>query len=415
MKKLIWGLALVMAAGLPFLAIVAPQPAAAALGCACIDNNDNGACGDAGDTFIDDNDWLKGPTVGLGGNFAGLNFLLPKTCSVTITTAPKGGVVVNAAKITIRGSYISTPTGGEGTQFNATGDIFIDQQNAVDPRPHVESGGINKLVNNLANAAVAKSSVALRAGGACHILNADLRGNPIAASGQVGMQCNGDLDIHGSTVTAAGIDLQSLTGEIDAQATSGALPPIGIECDDPVKNLTANGNNNGVLDAGDFPCQLEFADQAAVAAVCIPEPPVTPNIFRALNNPLEMIAQTNLKLDSPTFPGNIVEGRFQINLVGGTGKVDTDNAVITNCDGCSPLGGAKIFVAANPATFTRFPVLKETWTGPSAGGNIELNGACYTSHVNNKVFYVTGDTLVGTPAAPPCKQLADFLAVNSGP
>lgn len=414
MKKLIWGLALVMAAGLPFFAIMAPEPAAAAPGCSCIDAGDDGSC--AGDALIDDNDWLKGPTVGLGGNFAGLNFLLPPTCSVTITTAPKGGVVVNAAKITIRGSFISTPTGGEGAQFNSTGDILIDQQNAVDPRPHVEAGGINKLVVNLANAAVAKSSVALRAGGICNIVNADLRGNPIAGSGQVGIQCNGALDIHGSTVTAAGIDIQSLTSEIDAAATAGALPPIGIECDDPTKNLAGNGNNNGNLDAGDFPCQLAFANQGAVAAVCIPEPPVTPNIFRAINNPLEMIAQTNLKLGAPGplgTQGNIVEGRFQVNLVAGTGNVDTQNADVTNCDGCSPLGGAKIFVAASPTTFTRTPVLKETWTATPATGDIDITGACYKSF--NKVHYANGDTVTGAPD-PACKQFpADFLAVTSGP
>lgn len=417
MKKLAWAIALLVG----FLPIVmAPVgPAHAVLTCACLDVDADEACTVA-DTFLDDSNWLKGPTVGLGGNFPGQTFLLPAGCSVTTTLAPKGGVVVNAAKIIIRGTYLSTQSGGEGTQFNATGDVLVDQVDPLANRPKIESGGINKLPTGvLANAAVAKSSVALKAGGICRIINADLRGNPVLASGQVGIQCNGEVDIHGSTVVAAGIDIQSLTGAIDAAATGGPQPPAGIECDVPVAlgglNQTA-GNNNGVLDAGDYPCTVTFPAgggpflNSHIIDFCEADPAVAANTFQALNNPLVMIAQLDLKLDSPSYPGNFVGGRFAVHLMSATGKVDVDNADVQNIN---QLGGAKIFITAIPTSLTRIPVLKETWTGPSTG-NIEINGTCFVSF--NDVFHGTGTTLVGTPAPPPCKQLPDgFTAVLNGP
>jgi hypothetical protein len=137
---------------------------------------------------------------------------------------------------------------------------------------------------------------------------------------------------------------------------------------------------------------------------------VSPNDLRALNNPLVMIAFTNLLLDSPTSPGNLLEGRFLVNLVAENGKVDTDNATITNHATGSPLGGARIFVFADPATVNRSPVLKEKSFGPSTG-NIEIQGACYTSF--NPIFY--GGVLVGTPAPPRCAPIGDFTAGASGP
>lgn len=415
MKKLAWAIALLVG----FLPLVmTPAPAHAVLTCACLDTDADEACTVA-DTFLDDADWLKGPTVGLGGNFPGQTFLLPAGCSITTTLAPKGGVVVNAAKIIIRGTYLSTQNGGEGTQFNATGDILVDQVDPAANRPKIESGGINKLLTGvLANAAVAKSSVALKAGGICRIINADLRGNPVLASGQIGIQCHDEIDIHGSTMVAAGIDIQSLTGAIDATATAGISPPAGIECDVPVaaggKNQTA-GNNNGVLDAGDYPCTITFQavggapfnDQ--IIEFCEADPPVSPNRFEALNNPLVMIAQLDLKLDSPSAPGNFVGGRFDVFLVSATGRVDLDNAEVVNIN---QLGGARIYVTASPASVTRIPVLKEKWTGPSAG-NIEIDGTCFTSF--SDVLYGQGATLVGTPAPPPCKQVPDgFTAILNG-
>jgi hypothetical protein len=411
MRQLIWGLALFIAAGFPVL-LTTPFTAVAAPGCACLDGNADDACGDVTDTVVDDNDWLKGPAVGLGGNFGAATFVLPAGCNVLVTTAPSGGIRVNAGRIVVRGTFVSTPSGGEGVIFISTGDILVNQVDTLANRPRIESGGANKLLNNLANFAVAKASVGLKAGGTCNIGNADLRGNPVAASGQVGIGCVGEVDIHGSTILAAGVDIQSLTGRIDATATAGALPAIGIECDDPTKNLTGNGDNNGVLDAPDFPCQLAFNNQADIINVCVPDPAVSPNEIRALNNPLEMVAKLDLKLDSPTAPGNLIEGRFLVNLVSEDGNVDTDNATITNHDAGPPLGGAKIFVFADPASVTRAPVLKEKSFGPSAG-NIEVQGACYVSA--NDVRIGTGSVLVGTPAGPPCAQLGDFINVLNGP
>jgi hypothetical protein len=410
MRQVIWGLTVLLMVGLPVLA-AAPRPAEAAPGCACLDNNDNNVC-DGGDTILDDNDWLKGPGVGLGGNFIGSNFLIPAGCSIVVTSAPSGGIRVTADKVSIKGSLNSTPTGGEGVLFTSLGDIFVEQV-AAGSRPHVESGGINKLANVLANAAVAKSSVAFKAAGACTFLNADLIGRPIHGSGQVGIQCQGDLDIHGSTILAAGVDIQSLTGVIDATATAGAVPVIGIECDDPTKNLTGNGNNNGVVDGPDFPCQLAFNNQGDIINVCVPEPPVTPNDIRALNNPLVMIAEGDLKLDSPTFPGNVLEGRFRIKLVSVTGTLDTDNATISNHLSGTPLGGATISLVADPTVVNRAPVLKEKTFGPN-GGNIEIDGACI-GVAGRPVFFSLGSALVGTPAPPPCAQLPDFVPVLNDP
>jgi hypothetical protein len=412
MKQLFRALSFMLAVAFPFL-LLTPHPAAAS-NCACLDGNGDDACGDPTDTPVADNDWLKGPGVGLGGNFAGSTFVVPAGCSYVVTTAPSGGIVVRADRIVLRGSIVSTPAGGEGILFIATGDILVDQVDAAAARPRLESGGANKLSPTvLANAAIAKSSVGLKAGGTCNIGNADLRGNPLTGAGQVGIQCAGDIDIHGSTVLAAGVDIQSLTGAIDAAATAGAVPPIGIECDDPAKNLAGNGNNNGMLDAGDFPCQLAFNNQADVINVCVPEPAVLPNEIRALNNPLVMIAATDLRLDSPTAPGNLLEGRFLINLVAEDGKVDADNAIITNHASGAPLGGARIFVFADPDTVVRVPVLKEKSTSAAPAGNIEIEGACFTSA--NDVRIGAGSVLVGTPAAAPCAQLADFIPVASGP
>jgi hypothetical protein len=408
-----WGLAFFIVVGVPALSVF-PAPVAAVPTCACLDNNDDGVCG-GGDTILDSNDWLRGPGVGLGGNFVGSRFLIPAGCSITVTTAPGGGVRVTADKVTIRGSFVSTPTGGEGALFHSLGDLFVEQVDPAANPPHVEAGGANKLAANvLANAAIAKSSVAFKAAGTCSFLNASLRGNPIHASGQVGIQCNSTLDLHGSTILAAGVDIQSLTDVIDARATAGPPPALAIQCDDPVLNLVAGkGNNNGIVDAGDFPCQLQFNNVVEAINFCVGEPLVAPNLIQAFNNPVEMIAEGDLLLDSPTAPGNVVEGRFLVNLVSVTGKVDTDNAQISNHTTGSPLGGARIFVFASPTSVNRVPVLKEKSFGPSTG-NIEIDGACYMSF--NPVFFGQGSALVGTPsAAAGCAQIGDFVPVLNGP
>lgn len=410
------GLALALLAGLAIV-FAAALPAQAAFNCACLDGDADGACGNPADIVVGDDDWLKGPLAGLGGNFPGQTFVVPLGCNIVLGTAPKGGVVVNARRIVVAGSVLSTPSGGEGMQFNATEEIVVERPNAQAPKPRLESGGINKLTVNLANAAVAKSSVALRSGGTCRVINAELQGNPVAGSGQVGIRCAGNLELHGSTILAAGVDIQSMTGAILANAGPGGSPgPAvqGIACDNSAVNLTG-GNNNSVLDAGDFPCTIDFAAAAAIGPFCtglpIEPPSHGPNDIRALNNPLVMIAKTNLRLDSTAAPGNLLEGRFLVNLVAEDGTVDTDNAVVTNHNSGPPLGGARIWVFANPTTVNRNVVLKEKSTGPSTG-TIEIQGACYVSASPIRI----GGTLAGTPAAPPCAQSpSGFQAVSSGP
>lgn len=390
MRQLVWGLAMVLSAGLPFLAS-APQPALAAANCACLDMNGDDACGNPADIVVNDSDWLKGPLSGAGGNFPGKTFVVPAGCSIILDTAPKGGVVINAQRVVFRGEFRSTPTGGEGLQLNASQDIVVEQASAPAARPHLESGGANKLATTLANAAIAKSSVALKAGGSCSISNADLRGNPVTGSGQVGIQCAGTITLSGTSVIAAGIDIQSLTGAINGNASPSPGP--GPQCTS-------------------FPCVVPFASTAAIDAFCTPPspPPGVPNQIQALNNPLVMIAATDLRLDTPSAPGNLIEGRFLINLVAVNGNVQTANATVTNHNSGPPAGGAKIWVFADPTTVARSPVLKEKSTGPSIG-TIGIGNACYRSF--NVVRY--GGVLSGTPAPPPCEPLDHFTPVASGP
>ena len=57
--------------------------------------------------------------------------------------------------------------------------------------------------------------------------------------------------MRGSQIVAAGVDIQSLTGTIDAAAAAAGGELSLLRCDDPAQN--PNGNGNGILDAGDFP------------------------------------------------------------------------------------------------------------------------------------------------------------------
>jgi hypothetical protein len=196
-----------------------------------------------------------------------------------------------------------------------------------------------------------------------------------------------------------------MTDTIDARVSSG-VP--GIWCDDPDKNLTpGKGNGNGVLDDGDFPCAPDIPNAAAIAAFCAPAG--GPNDIRALNNPLVMVAEKDLLIDSP-FPDsrNNIEGHFHILLAAVTGNVDQRNSKVTNHPGVGePPGGAEIWEFASPVSVRRYPVLKEKAFGPCTG-TIFIEGACKESP--NPVRYC--GVLVGTPD-PAC--LADFVPVTSGP
>jgi hypothetical protein len=418
MRQLLWGLALGLAAGLPLL-FITPAPAVAQTCTACLDGNGDGLCGNAADTVVPDSDWLNGTGSGAGGNFPGATFVLPPGCSKIVTTAVSGGIRVNARRIFLRGQLTSTPTGGLGMLFTATEDIQVDQVSGF-ARPKLESGGANTLTNNAANAGVAKASVGLRAGTSCNLFNADLTANPItvSGSGQIGIQCNGRIDLHGNSMLASGIDIQSLNGPI--MAFGSVSQPRGIECDSSALNSTA-GNNNNQVDAGDFTCTMTFASEQAKTDFCDAGPGLPPNIFRARGNPLVMIAKTDIRLDNPTYPGNIGIGFYNILLIAQDGNIDTTNADLLN-HLPTPIipADAGIFVFANPASVARSPVLDESATGPNTG-NLTIAGACYQS-AKVVSFGTTSGNPIGTPKAGQssinttlCKQFFEFVPVVSGP
>ena len=74
------------------------------------------------------------------------------------------------------------------------------------------------------------------------------------------------------------INIQSLTGKIDGATIRRGRRLLSLAqlCDDPATNLTGNGNNNGITDAADFPCDLNlggvvsFPDAAGLQAACTP-------------------------------------------------------------------------------------------------------------------------------------------------
>lgn len=431
---------LLLAAGFPLL-LVTPQDAVAAADCACLDDDNDGTCGDAGDIAVTDAALLAGPIVDLAKSF-----VIPSSCHIVLTSAPAGGVRVTARRILIYGSLESTPNGGEGVLFIAEQDVLVKDPLPLDPLDgRIISGGINKLNPNLAgNEAIAKSSVGLKAGTICTFEDAELTGNPLLGSGQVGIRCEGNTTFSGTTIHAAGIDIQSISGVIDADCAAdgggGGLIPLGNRCDDPVDNLEGGvgppGNNDFVQNLGDFPCTLNlgalypgtitFPNDAAKIAFCgIVVPPVrTCNDFRAKNNPLVMISKGDLLLRSAPPPAgpapdpnhNFVAGKFKVKLIAEDGDVFTNNSTITNdtAQGDSIPGGAAIFVFADPDSVTRRPVLKEKATATAPSGTLDITGACYGPNTPIKIGQ--GTTVIGPPAPPPCAQFpGDFIEVTTDP
>lgn len=271
------------------------------------------------------------------------------------------------------------------------------------PGSSIISGGANKLSTSLAaNIAIAKASVGLKAGTTCTLLGTFLQGNPTTGSGQVGIQCQGDIEIHGSQIIAAGVDIQSLAGQIDASGAGpgGGTQLEGLACDDPSQN--PNGNGNGVLDAGDFSCIINFPSSLSIGLKAISDFCSPPNVIQALNNPLVMISQANLNVSGAELLGN-----FSILLIAENGNVDASGSTISN--GPSPPGGATISIFADPAVVNRLPVLKETATGLFAG-QIDVQGACITSP--NPVNF--GGPVVGLLEPPGCFSGTGTVIPNAG-
>lgn len=440
-KQLVMSLVPLLAAGLPML-FVTPQEAAAThppADCACLDDDNDGTCGDAGDITVTDAALVGGPIVDLAKSFVIPSSDIPgqSDCHIVLHTAPAGGVRVTARRILIFGSLVSTPNGGEGVLFIAEQDVLVQDPLPLDPLDgRIISGGINKLNPNLAgNEAIAKSSVGLKAGTTCTFEDAELRGNPDTGSGQVGIRCEGNIEFSGTTILAAGIDIQSIGGVIDANCTGGGggLIPLGNRCDDPATNLAGNGNNNGQQDPGDFPCTLDlgflypvpitFADDDEKKDFCGIVPDKRCNDFRARNNPLVMISKGDLRLQSSPPPAgpapdpdhNFLAGRFLVSLVAENGNVLTNNSTITNDTDLDTVpAGAKIFVFPDPDSVNRLPVLKEKSFATTPSGTLDITGACYGPNLPIRIGQ--GTTVIGPPAGAPCAQFpADFIEVTSGP
>jgi uncharacterized repeat protein (TIGR01451 family) len=357
--------------------------------CACRDLNGDGAC-DAADAPVSDAQWLAGvPFEDLAHPF-----VVPAGCAHVLTSVPTGGIRVTAQKIVFSGELVMTPPGGAGIIFTATQDIVFT------PGSRIASGGVNSLPTNIAaNAAISRASIALKAGGTCSLLGTSLHAHPASGFSAIGLQCVGDIVLHGSELVAAGVNIQSLAGKIEGSRGPAAPAVSLLRCDDPT--LNPNGNDNGVFDDGDLPCTIAFpapfsAGVAAVSGFCAPA-----NVIRSLNNPTIMIAKgdVDLGLDGP---GNVVEGRYKVGIHSEDGDVDLSHALIANgLPGITPPGGATVVISADPGSVTRYPLFRDTVVGPF-NGVIDVAGACFRSP--NPVVY--NGTVVGTPEPNGCFQSA---------
>jgi hypothetical protein len=218
------------------------------------------------------------------------------------------------------------------------------------------------------------------------------------------------------------VNIQSLNGKVDARSFA---PLVGNNlahaCDDPALNVLAGGNNNGVLDAGDFPCQIDlaalgtspvFANAAALAAFCLDPTLGGANRFQAFNDPLIMIAKTDLDLHGVAGGETEVLGKYRVMLVAENGNVNVAHTNVNH--GPVPVpGGAKIFVFSNPTSVVRLSVDLEDVGGPSTGVT-NIDGACFESANKVQMGRDGGGALnvTGTPNPAPCKQFpADFNAM----
>ena len=398
--------------------------------CAFEDVNDNGFL-DVGDNIVPDATWLGGAAF-----VSSHPFVVPVGCDKTLLAGPAvtNGVRVTATKITFLARLDYVPVGGRGVVFIAdptlvpapglgNGDLKVGD--GVTPAL-IKAGGVNLLPAT--TIAVAAKSVALVGTGECDFRIAEIRGNAPVQNTKIGILCTGDITFVASFVIGSKVNIQSLTGEIDASGAGGGgggLLSLVALCDDPATNLAGNGNLNGVLDAADFPCQLNlggavnFADVSALASACQPfSAPPGGNKFHAFNDPLIMIAGAGVGNDVNVQGASIV-GRYRVTLAAEDGNLQTQSAVIDHGEqlGLVSPGGAKIWLFADPNSIVRLPVDREDFFGPSAGST-NVQDACYQSPNPVQVGRdaVLAINLVGTPAPAPCKQNdgTGFVGVQNG-
>jgi hypothetical protein len=299
---------------------------------------------------------------------------------------------------------------------------------------HILAGGnsANLFPNAAGFEAVFNRSITLFArgdagsGGTCEFTSADIRTTVPEGINAIGVHCLGDATIKASTFVAARINIQSLTGKIDGSATSGPLSFLGNLCDNPGTNLAGNGNNNGVIDPPDFPCQLNlgaqfpgvtsFADAAALAAFCTIAPPGGVNHFLAKNDPLLILAQGLLDLRGVDITNRTeLQGRYRVTLGSVTNNVLLDNTDIGHVTLPAP-GGAKIQLSAGAPTVVRLPNDHEDFLGVTppvivGPGQITVQNACI-KHSTLRIFVTNGDTLVGVPDATCTVIPGDFQFVE---
>ena len=408
---------------------VGPLPASAAANCAFLDVNDNGVL-DGAEVALPDAAW-----IGTTATFIH-PFVLPAGCDIT-RLVPPGLTRVIATKITIRaGLQMLVKTGGP-IVLEANPDAIVGAQlgggsvtieGAPTTIATIKAGGTtgnlfpdfvagNEAIHDRAITIIARGRTAPAAPGLCTFNNAELDTIIPGGTNDIGVHCAGDITFRNTKMTAARINIQSVGGAIDARsfgATAGNA--LGNLCDDPTFNLTGNGNLNGIIDAGDFPCTLDlgtnypgtttFADATALALFCgINEPPGGSNSFLALNDPLTMIAQN--VLDARGTPGNdtTLAGRYRVVLASVTGNVLLQNTQVNHGPGTPP-GGAKIELISKPTSLNRLQNDHEDFFGPGSG-TIDITSACLSS--GRKIFVMTGDAVNGVPDPAPCAQFpADF-------
>jgi hypothetical protein len=350
MRKLLQVLALLFA-GLPVL-FLAPRYAAA-VPCAFLDANDDGIF-NAGDTLLNDSEWIGHKLM------ATVPFVVPVGCPTSGVLAkipaPFPGVEVIAPKITFLGQLHILKPGGRGvvlwadpavSGFSGTPGVGDDGSITIGNgavEAQLEAGGASLLFDANTTPAVFRRSISLLAAGKCTINKATIRGFAPTADTDIGIDCHDDILIRATTIIASQINIQSITGDVDAYS--------GI----PVE---------------------------------------VPSHFTAFNNPLLMIAQKDLDMSGAT-----LSGRYRVTLASVEGNVVTQNTQVDHGAG-SPPGGAKIFVFAHPTSVTRLPNDREDFVGPSSG-TIDITNACYESP--NKIVLGTGATVIGAPAGPPCAQ-----------
>jgi hypothetical protein len=407
MRRLFEVLALVVV-GVPIL-LLAPHTAAAAP-CAFLDANDDGVF-NAGDTLLSDSQWIGNTLT------TTVPFVVPVGCPTTgvlnNVPSPFPGVQVIAPKITFLGQLHILKPGGRGIVFWADpavsggiGDGSITIGNGS-VEAQLEAGGSSLLFDAGTIPAVFRRSISLLASGKCTINLASIRGFVPTGSTDIGIDCNDDILIRASSIVGSRVNIQSITGTIDAKSLAAVGPGnLGNICD------SKSAAPNGILDAADFPCTITsadiaglglpktFADVNALSAFCGATAFGGVNTFAAFNDPLILIAQKNLDLSGGAAGATTLSGRYRVTLASVEGDVLTQFAQVNH--GSPPVpGGARIFVFAHPTSVNRLANDREDFVGPSSG-TINIASACYQSP--NKIVLGTGATVTGTSAPPPCTQ-----------